>query len=112
MSLRSALIAAERAQRQEIRATIARQREFERLEKARAKASLREQGHLEVEAFEARIASLVSIHRECGPIWDWKQVVARIAQYPLEVLDSKEQAEARARNWQPVLPRNRVNNQS
>jgi len=70
------------AERKGERAAKARRRELERLAKEQAKLSALDQAKLEVEAFENQIELLLSIHRECGPEWDWCGVSSSLPPFP------------------------------
>jgi hypothetical protein len=61
-----------RAQREEQR----RLRELQRQAKEQAKLTALEQARLEVAESEAEISMLLSVHKDCGSSWDWKQVVS------------------------------------
>jgi len=65
------------ARRQE-RAAQKRQRELERQLKEQAKLSAVEQARLEVEAYDNQIELLLSVHKECGNVWDWRAVAASL----------------------------------
>jgi hypothetical protein len=95
MSLRSALQAAERAQRREVRAAKARQRELEKIAKEQTKASLQDQARFEVETFEAQVEALLSIHKDSGPNWNWSHVAAGLGIVSSDTLISHETMEIR-----------------
>lgn len=95
MSLSSAIKAAEREYRRELRDAKARYREFERDIKERAKASVRQEAELEVQAFDAQIQSLLSVHKECGPTWNWSDVAAQLGTASTDTLQSYEMREQR-----------------
>ena len=78
MTLRAIQAAERRRQREEEK----RRRELERRAKELAKVSALEQARLEVEAYENKIALLLSIHKEQGDLWNWKEVFASLAPLP------------------------------
>ena len=55
-----------------------RKRDLERRLKEQAKLSEREQAKLEVEAFENRVAVLLSVQKERGETWDWGALAATL----------------------------------
>ena len=60
------------------RAAKKRQRELEKLLKARTRLSEMEQARLVVEAFENKLAVLLSVHRETSPAVDWFAVYSTL----------------------------------
>jgi hypothetical protein len=104
MSLRGALQTAERAHKREIRAANARHRQLQKQAKEQAKASLQEQARMEVEAHEASIDTLLSIHKEAGLAWNWRAIAAQLP--ALEgVFEFHEGAASRATHWQSFWSR-------
>jgi hypothetical protein len=77
-AVRSIGAAARRAERDARR----RHNELLRQQKQYHKMLEREQGALEAELYENRIELLRSIHKECGPIWNWKAIKERPAPVP------------------------------
>ncbi|HKP48072.1 MAG TPA: hypothetical protein VJT50_15835 [Pyrinomonadaceae bacterium] len=71
-TLRSIEAAARRAERDARR----QHNELLRQQKQHHKMLLRDQARLEVQLFENRIELLRSIHKECGPKWDWLSIKA------------------------------------
>jgi tetratricopeptide (TPR) repeat protein len=52
-----------------------RQRELERQQKLIARMEELERAAFEVEVYENYLDVLMSLHKECGPKWNWKEVV-------------------------------------
>lgn len=57
--------------RRQIRDAQKRQRELAREAKEQAKLSELEKARLDVAAYENKLELLVSVHKECGELWDW-----------------------------------------
>ncbi|HMJ88370.1 MAG TPA: hypothetical protein VK530_01055 [Candidatus Acidoferrum sp.] len=74
MSWRGALRAIEAAERRAQRDQQRRYRELQKRTKELAKLSVLEQSRLEVETYENRLDVLLSIHKDQGEEWNWKQV--------------------------------------
>jgi tellurite resistance protein len=74
MSWRGALRAIEAAERRAQRDQQRRYRDLQRRTKELAKLSVLEQARLEVETYENRLDVLLSIHKDQGEEWNWKQV--------------------------------------
>lgn len=65
-------------QRREEREAQRRQKELARRAKEQAKLSELEQAKLEVEAYENQLEMVISIHKDHGPVWDWKGLAASL----------------------------------
>jgi hypothetical protein len=78
MGWKGALRAAEATQRRRQRDEGKRLRDLERQAKEQAKLSAIEQARLEVEAHEARIDVLLSIHKEPITPWSWPGLIAAL----------------------------------
>lgn len=78
MSWKATLRALEAAQKRQQRESQRRQREFEKRAKEQAKLSELEQARLEVETFENRVNSLLSIHKEQSEALDWEEFAASL----------------------------------
>ena len=75
MSWKSTLNSLAAAQRRAERESKRRQRELERQRKQMEKMAALERAAFEVEEYENYLDILLSIHKECGPIWNWKEIV-------------------------------------
>ena len=64
--------------RKQERETQKRQKEQERRGKELEKLSELERAKLEVDAYENQLDVLLSIHKEHGPVWDWKTLAASL----------------------------------
>jgi hypothetical protein len=76
--------------------------ELLRQQKQYHKMLLREQAALEVQLFENRVELLRSMHKECGPAWDWHAI--KTAPAPIAPIRSHERenaAKAVLDNYQP-----------
>lgn len=69
-------------QRREEREAQRRQKELARRAKEQAKLSELEQAKLEVEAYENQLEMVISIHKDHGPVWDWKGLAASLPPPP------------------------------
>lgn len=78
MGWKGTLRAIEAAQRRQQRESQKRLRELEHQAKEAAKLSSLEKARLEVETFENRLGSLLSVHKEQGETWDWTSVAASL----------------------------------
>jgi hypothetical protein len=68
----------EAAQRKEQREAQRRQKALERKIKELEKLSELDQAKLEVEAYENQLEVLLSIHKEQGPVWEWRSLAASL----------------------------------
>ena len=73
---------AERDQRREERAALKQQREIAKLLREQKKLDEQQRAKLEVEEYEARIAVLLSLHRDSTVMWDWIKLAATLAPLP------------------------------
>lgn len=97
-ALRSMEAAARRAERDARR----RHNELLREQKQLQKMMERERARFEVEMYENRVDLLRSIHKECGPVWDWGALYSSPA--PMQPTRSHARepgAEAILQNFQP-----------
>jgi hypothetical protein len=97
-TLRSLQAAQNRSQRDALR----RQREYERRQKELARMEEFDRARFEVEQYENYIEVLTSVHKDCGPTWNWENV--RDAREPIEprqlhVLE--EQARKKLESYSP-----------
>lgn len=53
-----------------------RQKELQRRAKESAKLTALEQARLEVETYENTIDLLLSVHKDCGEVWDWRALAS------------------------------------
>lgn len=60
--------------------------------KAEAKWLKEEEAREEVGEYENQIAFLTSMHKDCGPVWDWADIVTRQAPDPPQPEHTKEMA--------------------
>jgi hypothetical protein len=74
MSWKSTMRSLAAAQRRVEREAKRRQRELEQQSKELERMEELERARFEIEAYENYLDVLMSIHKECGPIWDWNQV--------------------------------------
>ncbi|MCK5055959.1 MAG: hypothetical protein KAT34_04850 [Candidatus Aminicenantes bacterium] len=74
MGVKGFIRAVQAAQRQAEREAKRRQRELERQQKEYAKMQKLERAVYEVECYENKIDLLLSIHKECGNVWDWEEI--------------------------------------
>lgn len=74
MSWKSTLNSMAAAQRRAEREAKRRQRELERQRKQLEKMEELERAAFEVEEFENYLDVLMSIHKDCGPTWNWKEI--------------------------------------
>lgn len=66
------------------------------------KMLLREQAALEAQLFENQIELLRSMHKECGPVWDWEAIKALPAPTsPVRSQERENAAKAALDNFQP-----------
>jgi hypothetical protein len=97
-ALRSIEAAARRAERDARR----QHNELLRQQKQYHKMLLREQAALEVQLFENRVELLRSIHKECGPVWDWQAIKSSPAPAPpARSHEREDSAKAALENFQP-----------
>ena len=82
MSYFAASRAQQAAERRFARAEEKRRREIERLRREQQKLTALEQARLEVEAYENRLAVLLSVHKEQGEAWDWYKIAATLPPPP------------------------------
>jgi len=78
-----------------------RSRELERQAKEQAKLSAIEQARLEVERSENQLDVLLSVHKECGAMWDWTAIASSL---PPPKPGKSSRHEYRARQSAAVLP--------
>jgi hypothetical protein len=74
MSWKSTMRSLAAAQRRAEREARRRQRELELQRKKLERMEELERARFEVESYENYVDILMSIHKECGPVWDWNQV--------------------------------------
>ena len=74
MSWKSTLNSMAAAQRRAEREAKRRQRELERERKQLAKMEELERAAFEVEEYENYLDVLMSIHKDCGPTWNWQEI--------------------------------------
>ena len=74
MSWKSTLNSMATAQRRAERESKRRQRELERQRKQLEKMEELERAAFEVEEYENYLDVLMSIHKDCGPPWNWQQI--------------------------------------
>ena len=76
MGYKQFLRSVETAQRRQERAALKRHRELlkhsERERRERDKEAARQEAADEVAVFENYLEVLVSVHKDCGEVWDWK----------------------------------------
>ena len=68
----------EAAHRRQQRDSQKRLRELSRQAKEQAKLSAIEQARLEVETFDSQLEVLLSVHKEQGEIWDWREIATSL----------------------------------
>lgn len=56
------------------RAERRRQRELEKQSKLQAKMQEQDRASYEAQLFDNRISLLLSVHKECGNVWDWSEI--------------------------------------
>ena len=76
MGYEAELRAIQAAERRQQREAQKRLRDLERQAKEQAKLSAIEQARLEVETHENRLDLLLSVHKEQGPTWDYRETQA------------------------------------
>lgn len=97
-ALRSMEAAARRAERDARR----RHNELVREQKQMQKMLERERARFEVELYENRVDLLRSIHKECGPVWEWGELNSSPAPAPPTRTHTREQrAEATLQSFEP-----------
>lgn len=74
MSWNQTLRSIEAAARRHERESRARYRQIQSQSKQLARLSAQERAKLEFSAFASQIEVLTSIHKECGPFWDWESL--------------------------------------
>ncbi len=87
-TLRSINAAQRRAERESRR----RQRELDRQRKQLEKMQELERAEYEVNVYENNIDLLLSVQKECGPIWNWEKL--RSAEPPIKPTKSNSNQEA------------------
>ena len=99
-ALRSIEAAARRAERDARR----HHNELVRQQKQYHKMLLREQAALETRFYENRIELLRSMHKECGPTWDWKGIKDSPAPVsPMQNHPREKKAQLGLDNFQPTF---------
>lgn len=78
MSYLATLRAQQAAERRSARAEEKRRKELEKLRREEQKLTALEQARLEVEAYENRLAVLLSVHKEQGEAWNWYKIAAAL----------------------------------
>ncbi len=93
---------AERAERRNQRELQQQLRDIEREEKAEEKRDKLEAARLEFARYENHLAVLGSIHKDCGPLWDWQDLSSdqsRLAPKPSD--EHVELARSALENYSP-----------
>ena len=99
-TIRSINAAAARAEREQRR----RQRELEQQRKQIAKMEELERARFEVEEFENYIDVLSSVHKDCGPDWDWKSINSLLRPSPpLKSTTHEQKAADDLENYKPTF---------
>lgn len=70
------------AARRLVRTEENRRRELERLRREEQKLTALEAARLEVEAYENRLAVLLSVHKEQGETWNWYKIASDLPPFP------------------------------
>lgn len=97
-ALRSIEAAARRAERDARR----QHNKLLRQQKQFNKMLLREQAVLEAQLFENQIELLRSMHKECGPVWDWETIKASLSPAaPTRTHERENAAKAALDKFQP-----------
>ncbi|WP_228061595.1 hypothetical protein [[Phormidium] sp. LEGE 05292] len=95
---------AEADQRRRVREVERYRRELAKREKELAKMQELERAKYEVEVYENQIDCLLSIHKECGEVWDWKMIQSSPPPTKPERLhENQKEAQANLDGFKPSL---------
>lgn len=95
---------ARRHQRERERQAERRRRELAKQQKELAKMQELERAKYEVEVYENRIECLLSIHKECSEVWDWKTIQSSPPPtQPERLHENQKEAQAKLDGFKPSL---------
>ena len=104
MGWKGALRSIAAAQRRAEREALKRQRELERQRKQLAKMQELERAAYEVSVYENYIDVLTSIHKDCGQVWDWKEIQSALPpSKPTKSDENERRAQSNLESYKPGL---------
>jgi hypothetical protein len=96
-SIEAAARRAERDARRQHNALVRQQKQYHKM-------LLREQAALEAQLYENRVELLTSMHKECGPVWDWKGIKESPAPAPpIQKHDREKNAQSTLDSFRPTF---------
>src|SRR5258705_5651105 len=104
MGWRGALRSIEASARRAERGARRHHNELVRQQQQYQKMLLREQAALDVQLYESRIELLRSMHKECGPVWNWEETKASPTPVvPVQKHDREKSARSTLEGFQPTF---------